>query len=46
MLTSFYPVLCTADVARSALFWTTNFGFTTTFEADWYVSLERRVGAL
>lgn len=44
MLTSCYPVLCTADVVRSSRFWTTWFDFTTTFEADWYVSLERRVG--
>jgi hypothetical protein len=37
-------VLCTTDIAQSTGFWTTWFDFTTTFEADWYVSLERRVG--
>jgi len=44
VLTSCYPVLCTTDITRSTGFWTTWFDFTTTFEADWYVSLERRVG--
>ena len=44
MLTSCYPVLCTTDIAQSTGFWTTWFDFTTTFEAAWYVSLERRVG--
>ncbi|AOS66100.1 VOC family protein [Actinoalloteichus hymeniacidonis] len=40
-LTSFYPVICTAEVRRSADFYRRWFGFETTFEADWYVSLRR-----
>ncbi|WP_329104144.1 VOC family protein [Micromonospora sp. NBC_01699] len=40
-LTSFYPVICTRDVAASRDFYTRHFGFETTFEADWYVSLRR-----
>ena len=40
-LTSFYPVLCTTDLARSRDFYTGMFGFGITFEADWYISLRR-----
>ncbi|MFB6395165.1 VOC family protein [Polymorphospora lycopeni] len=40
-LDSFYPVICTADVATSRAFYTRHFGFEVTFEADWYVSLRR-----
>ncbi|MGW0433746.1 VOC family protein [Micromonospora sp. NPDC003197] len=40
-LTSFYPVICTQRVAESRAFYTEHFGFETTFEADWYVSLRR-----
>lgn len=40
-LTSFYPVICTDRVAESAEFYTSLFGFETTFESDWYVSLRR-----
>ncbi|MCX5226660.1 VOC family protein [Streptomyces sp. NPDC006553] len=40
-LSSFYPVICTRDVAASRDFYTRHLGFTTTFEADWYVSLHR-----
>ncbi|BCJ66216.1 VOC family protein [Polymorphospora rubra] len=40
-LDSFYPVICTADVAASRAFYTRHFGFEVTFEADWYVSLRR-----
>lgn len=40
-LTSFYPVICSEDVARSAAFYRTWFGFESTFESDWYVSLRR-----
>ena len=38
-LSSFYPVIGTAEVARTADFYRTYFRFETTFEADWYVSL-------
>ncbi|MER7079656.1 Glyoxalase-like domain-containing protein [Saccharopolyspora kobensis] len=41
MLTSFYPVLCTARLQESRDFYTGLLGFETTFEADWYVSLRR-----
>lgn len=37
---SFYPVIMTRDVAGSRDFYTKFFGFTVTFEADWYVSLK------
>ena len=40
-LASFYPVICTRDVAAARDFYTRHLGFTTTFEADWYVSLRR-----
>lgn len=40
-LTSAYPVLMTEDVAATADFYRTHFGFEVTFEADWYVSLTR-----
>lgn len=40
-LDSFYPVICTSDVAASRAFYTGHFGFEVTFEADWYVSLRR-----
>jgi len=42
MLTSFYPVICTARLQESLDFYTGMFGFETTFESDWYVSLRRR----
>ncbi|EID56371.1 VOC family protein [Saccharomonospora xinjiangensis] len=38
-VTSFYPVLMSGDVAAAASFYRTAFGFETTFECDWYVSL-------
>jgi catechol 2,3-dioxygenase-like lactoylglutathione lyase family enzyme len=38
-LTSLYPVLASSDVAASADFFRDHFGFETTFEAEWYVSL-------
>lgn len=38
-LTSFYPVICTSRLQESHEFYTRLFGFETTFEADWYVSL-------
>ncbi|MGI5269897.1 VOC family protein [Nonomuraea sp. CA-218870] len=40
-LTSFYPVICTDQVAESRDFYVRLFGFEVTFEADWYVSLRR-----
>ncbi len=40
-LSSFYPVIATARLRESHDFYTRLFGFETTFEADWYVSLER-----
>ncbi|PZG19748.1 glyoxalase/bleomycin resistance/extradiol dioxygenase family protein [Micromonospora craterilacus] len=40
-LTSFYPVICTSRLKESHAFYAEWFGFETTFEADWYVSLRR-----
>ena len=40
-LTSFYPVIGTARLRETPEFYTRLFGFETTFEADWYVSLRR-----
>ncbi|MET7403205.1 VOC family protein [Dactylosporangium sp. NPDC005572] len=39
MLTSFYPVIASNDVAAAAAFYTEHLGFEVTFAADWYVSL-------
>ena len=39
-ITSLYPVLATTDVAATADFYRTHFGFDTTFDSDWYVSLK------
>lgn len=39
-LTSFYPVLMTGDVAATAAFYQTLFGFQSLFTADWYVHLQ------
>jgi len=41
LLTSFYPVICTSRLKESHAFYAAWFGFDTTFEADWYVSLRR-----
>jgi len=38
---SFYPVLCTDRLEESRDFYTGIFGFETTFDSDWYVSLRR-----
>jgi catechol 2,3-dioxygenase-like lactoylglutathione lyase family enzyme len=38
-INSFYPVILTDKVALSSVFYTSNFGFETVYEADWYVSL-------
>jgi catechol 2,3-dioxygenase-like lactoylglutathione lyase family enzyme len=40
-LTSFYPVIGTSRLPEAHEFYTRHFGFETTFEADWYVSLRR-----
>ncbi|WP_324650872.1 VOC family protein [Georgenia sp. H159] len=37
--TSIYPVLMVDDVAGAADFFRDHLGFTTTFAADWYISL-------
>ena len=39
-VTQFYPVLQTADVAGTAEFYQTHFGFEAVFEADWYIHLQ------
>ncbi|WP_432522822.1 VOC family protein [Kineococcus sp. SYSU DK006] len=41
-ITSAYPVLLSSDVTATADFWRTHFGFETTFEVDWYVSLRNQ----
>lgn len=38
--TSIYPVLMVRDVSATAAFFREHLGFTATFEADWYVSLQ------
>lgn len=38
---SSYPVLMSGDVLESANYYRTAFGYETTFESDWYVSLRR-----
>ncbi|MFV2143939.1 MULTISPECIES: VOC family protein [Isoptericola] len=40
-VTSFYPVIMSADVSSAADFYRRVLDFETTFEADWYVSLRR-----
>jgi catechol 2,3-dioxygenase-like lactoylglutathione lyase family enzyme len=40
-LSSFYPVICTDQLAESKDFYVRLFGFEVTFEAGWYVSLRR-----
>jgi catechol 2,3-dioxygenase-like lactoylglutathione lyase family enzyme len=39
-VTSYYPVIMTADVAGTATFWQVHFGFVPLFSADWYVHLQ------
>ncbi|WP_432503036.1 VOC family protein [Kineococcus arenarius] len=41
-IASAYPVLLSSDVAAAADFWRARFGFETTFDAGWYVSLRRQ----
>lgn len=38
-LSSFYPVICSDNVTATAGFFQRWFGFSPTFESDWYVSL-------
>ncbi|MFY8105723.1 MAG: VOC family protein [Elstera sp.] len=38
--TAYYPVLLTADVAQTATFYETHFGFFRAFDSDWYVHLQ------
>jgi catechol 2,3-dioxygenase-like lactoylglutathione lyase family enzyme len=40
-LSSFYPVIGTKQISESKEFYTKLFGFSVTFEADWYVSLKK-----
>jgi catechol 2,3-dioxygenase-like lactoylglutathione lyase family enzyme len=40
-VSSFYPVIGTKQVSESKDFYTQHFGFTVTFEADWYVGLKK-----
>lgn len=39
-ITSYYPVIMTDDVARTANFYKTHFGFQALFDSDWYVHLQ------
>ncbi|MBP7066115.1 VOC family protein [Ferrovibrio sp.] len=41
-ITSYYPVICTADVAGSQAFYQRHFDFAPAFVADWYVHLTSR----
>lgn len=43
---SFYPVILTEQVAVSAAFYKTHFGFEAVYEADWYVSLKMSQGSV
>ncbi|MBX5011707.1 glyoxalase [Rhizobium lentis] len=38
--TGYYPVIMTEDVAGTARFYCTHFGFRPFFESDWYVHLQ------
>lgn len=38
--TSYYPVIMTDDVAGTAAFYNSHFGFRALFESDWYVHLQ------
>jgi uncharacterized glyoxalase superfamily protein PhnB len=41
-LTSYYPVICTANLAETRTFYETHFDFAPAFESDWYVHLSSR----
>ncbi|MCR9138237.1 MAG: VOC family protein [Alphaproteobacteria bacterium] len=38
--TQYYPVIMTDDVAGTAAFYRTHFGFAPAFDSDWYVHLQ------
>jgi catechol 2,3-dioxygenase-like lactoylglutathione lyase family enzyme len=40
-ITSYYPVLMTADVHGTSAFYPAHFGFTALFDSGWYVHLQR-----
>ncbi|MEC9346392.1 MAG: VOC family protein [Pseudomonadota bacterium] len=40
-VTSYYPVLCVGDVARSVAFYTAHFGFRAVYDSAWYAHLVR-----
>ena len=40
-ITSYYPVIMTADVAATAAFYQEHFGFEPLFSSGWYVHLQR-----
>ncbi|HEY8467507.1 MAG TPA: VOC family protein [Solirubrobacterales bacterium] len=44
-LSSFYPVICTDEVAATRDFYMRYFGFEVVFDAGWYVSLRQPGGA-
>jgi uncharacterized glyoxalase superfamily protein PhnB len=44
-ITSFYPVIMTANVAGTADFYQRHFGFQSLFTSDWYVHLQSRQDA-
>ena len=39
-VTSYYPVVMTADVAGTSAFYVRHFGFAALFSSDWYVHLQ------
>ena len=41
-ITSYYPVIMTDDVAGTATFYETHFGFKALFTNDWYIHLQSR----
>jgi catechol 2,3-dioxygenase-like lactoylglutathione lyase family enzyme len=43
-VSSFYPVLMSAQIAATRDFYVQHFGFQITFEADWYISLKSADG--
>src|SRR5690606_10713218 len=44
-VTSYYPVIMTADVGGTAAFWQLHFDFTPRFTSDWYVHLQSEADA-
>ncbi|WP_394832246.1 VOC family protein [Pendulispora rubella] len=44
-ITSYYPVVLTDDVAKTATFYVTHFGFEPLFESAWYVHLRSTFAA-